>query len=134
MKARQHTCPLVPPDARPKLQAPTPRGKETRPFQARSSTKSQITSFQKTSLEAYIYCFHFLTRSTETVERSSREKDKRLSDVSERQRTRSLERSGQPVNNSFKLRLPNYASPSLSHWASANYGNEATTLTNSRVD
>ena len=28
-------------------------------------------------------------------------------------RRRPLERSGQPVNNSFKLRLPNYASPSL---------------------
>jgi hypothetical protein len=29
--ARQPTWPFVPPDARPKLQAPTPRGKETRP-------------------------------------------------------------------------------------------------------
>jgi hypothetical protein len=33
--------------------------------------------------------------------------------VSELQRTRALERSGQPANNSSKLRLPNYASPPL---------------------
>src|SRR4029450_11586137 len=32
-EARQFECCDVPPDARPKLQAPTPRGKETRPSQ-----------------------------------------------------------------------------------------------------